>query len=277
MTSRRLGLPALTQTCHFGEWLQGRIGPDGPIALVTLQPHGLFVRAHVRPARRLAVKVSQTRAGFPVSAPLLRRFLAALHLPASGQFCIRPPFAPGLGSGASTASLIAIARLAGYRGPPQVLARACVAAEGASDPLMFDHADRLLWASRQGQLLATGPAVPRLHLLAGFYGPARPTRASDSDYDDVSDLVARWTRARSGSDFAAIARESAIRCQARRGPVDDPTAQLAKDLGALGWSTSHSGAARALIFAPGRLPAHGPALMREAGLRNVQPLATGQS
>ena len=67
----------------------------------------------------------------------------------------------------------------------------------------------------------------------------------------MSDLVQLWRRGRGLGQFAALARESARRCIALRGPSDDPTDALALDLGALGWSMSHSGAARALIFAPG--------------------------
>lgn len=278
MTPAAKGLWAATvrQPCHFGEWLQGRMGRDGPVVLVTLCPDKVCLTAQVKPAAGLSVKAPFAAAGFPVSPPALRLFLSALRLPVCGTFLLRPAYAPGLGTGASTAALLAIARLAGFQGPADPLARACIAAEGASDPLMFDQPDRLLWASRIGQALAVGPAVPRVQLLAGFYGPPLPTRAEDAAYDDVSDLVAAWLQARTAPAFAAIASESAARCLARRGPVGDPTAQLARDLGALGFAISHSGAARALIFAPGPLPSHGPALMREAGLRNVHRLVTGQ-
>ena len=30
---------------HFGEWIQGRLGPDGPLALVTVACPALSVRA----------------------------------------------------------------------------------------------------------------------------------------------------------------------------------------------------------------------------------------
>ncbi|MDR7126102.1 propanediol utilization protein [Pseudotabrizicola sp. 4114] len=265
----------LRQACHFGEWLQGRMGAQGPVVLVTLRPDGMFLRAGRRACSGLTVKTPHAPAGFPVPPPVLRRFLSALGLPLTGAYHLHPAFPPGLGTGASTAALVAIARLAGFCGPPALLARACVAAEGASDPLMFGHPDRLIWSSREGRVLAQGPALPRAHLLGGFFGPPLPTRATDSAYDDVSDLVTAWQRGAALAGFAAIATESAARCLTRRGPPDDPTAQLAKDLGALGWSASHSGAARALIFAPGQVPSHAVAQMREAGLRNVQPLFTG--
>lgn len=257
--------------CHFGEWLQGRLGPDGPVALVTLVPDAVMLQAQRLPWTGFSL----AGLSVPTSAPVLRAFLRQLRLPCRGRYVLRAPFAQGLGTGISTASLVATARLAGFRGAPEVLAQACIAAEGASDPLMFARPDRLLWASRQGRVLRQLPPVPRAHLLAGFWGPPLFTRASDQAYDDITDLAADWLRVRSVADCASLASESAARCLGRRGPADDPTPQLAKDLGALGWAASHSGAARALIFAPGTQPEHGLSALREAGLRTVRRLATG--
>ncbi len=53
---------------------------------------------------------------------------------------------PGGGAGSSTAGLVALARALGFSGTPDDLARLCVAIEAASDPLMFPHAERLLFA-----------------------------------------------------------------------------------------------------------------------------------
>ncbi len=255
--------------CHFGEWLQGRLGPDGPLALVTLVPQGVALVAWRRPARGL---FSHAMGYGALSPAVLARFGRELGGRPQGRVLLRLPYPPGMGTGMSTAGLLAVAG-AGYR--PEVLARACIAAEGASDPLMFAAPAQRLWAPREGQLLGgLLPPQPRAQLLAGFWGPARPTRAGDQDYDDISELVTAW---RSGSDLArraALASESARACIARRGPVSDPTEALARDLGALGWAISHSGAARALIFAPGQVPAHGVAALREAGLRGVHRLST---
>ncbi|MFN3844712.1 MAG: propanediol utilization protein [Paracoccaceae bacterium] len=261
----------VSQICHFGEWLQGRLGPDGPVALVTLVPDGIRLNALRLPSAGFGLASTPGA----ISTRLLRPFLRKLDIPCRGRFVLRPPFAPGLGTGISTASLIAAARLAGFRGEPSVLARACIAVEGASDPLMFARPDRLLWASRQGRILAHMPAVPRAHLVAGFWGPPLLTRATDQAYDDIADLVAGWGRERGVADCAALASESAARCLGRRGPADDPTPQLSRSLGALGWAMSHSGAARVLIFAPGTLPPHCIEAVREAGLRGVRLAATG--
>ncbi len=268
-------MPEIRQPCHFGEWLQGRLGPQGPVVLVTLLPEGLALTASLRASDRLSVACQGIPGSFPAPIPALQQFLTDLGLPATGAFALHPAYTPGLGTGASTASLIAMARLAGFKGAPDALAQACVAAEGASDPLMYPQADRLLWASRQGRAMAHLPPAPKAELVTGFFGPPLPTKASDEDYDDITDLIEGWKKGDALAAFAALADESAARCLARRGPTDDPTAAVARALGALGWATSHSGAARALVFAPGAVPAHAEAACSEAGLRDVTRMVTG--
>ena len=140
---------------HFGEWLQGRLGEKGPVVLVTLPAPALGLDLHYRPGPGLSLQ------GAGLSPERARRFLAPLGLRLRGRIVLRPVVAPGLGTGVSTASLVALARLAGWQGPPEILAQACVRAEGASDPLMFSAPERLLWASRQGRALALLPAIPR--------------------------------------------------------------------------------------------------------------------
>lgn len=257
--------------CHFGEWLQGKLGPAGPVVLATLQPLGVGVSAR----RRSMAGLSCHAFGHgSLDRALLTRFSQVFATRPQGRILLRLPYPPGMGTGMSTAGLLAIARLAVGNVSPDQLATACVMAEGASDPLMFPQPSRLLWAPRQGRVLSALPPQPRAHLLAGFWGPARPTCAGDEDYDDISDLVTAWKAGGSLQLLSALASESARRCIARRGPQNDPTEQLARDLGALGWTISHSGAARALIFAPGDCPANGMAALREAGLRGVHRLKT---
>lgn len=257
--------------CHFGEWLQGRIGSDGPLALVSLMPARTFLHAQWRAG--LGLQCHAIGHG-PLQKSVVAQFARAVGGLPPGRVLLRLPYPPGLGTGMSTAALLALAAFSARSIAPLTLARACVDAEGASDPLMFPQAARLLWASRQGKVLAALPPQPHAHLLAGFWGPARPTQASDHAYEDVSDLVQLWQEGKGLAACAALARESARRCLALRGPSDDPTDALARDLGALGWSMSHSGAARALIFAPGQVPRHGADRLREAGLHGVHLLAT---
>ncbi|TKD21979.1 propanediol utilization protein [Rhodobacter capsulatus] len=254
---------------HFGEWLQGRLGADGPVVLVTLPAPALGLDLCYRPGPGLSLR------GAGLTPARARRFLDLLGLSLRGRIVLRPVVAPGLGTGVSTASLVALARLAGWNGAPEILARACVAAEGASDPLMFAAPERMLWASRQGRALAALPALPRHEILGGFSGDPARTEATDSAFPDVTDLVARWRGAATLADFAAIATESAARCSALRGPFEETAPQLAADLGALGWLRAHTGAARGLIFAPGTVPAGAGAALRAAGWRGLVRIRGG--
>ena len=183
----------------------------------------------------------------------------------------------GAGAGASTACLVAAARVAGVEGAPERLARACLAVEGASDPLMFDAPDRLLWASRRAEALRVLPPAPEAEIAGGFWGPPEATDPGDETFADIADLVEHWARAAARGDLAAaagIATESTRRCTALRGP-GDPMADLARELGALGIARAHTGSARALIFAPGRVPDGAEAALSEAGLDRVLRFRTG--
>ncbi len=252
--------------CHFGELIQGRLGADGPVALVTLPCPALGLRAWAGGRDR-----GVHDAGARLVAPdRLARLFAALGVSRPARRVIlRASVAPGLGTGLSTAALIGAAQVAGWRGQPEALAAACLAAEGASDPLMFATPGRLLWASRQGRVLARRGPLPRLSVVGGIYGPPRRTDPQDDHFPDISDLAAAWQRAPDAPTLAALARDSAVRTLALRGPAGDPTADLARDLGALGWQIAHTGAARGLIFSPGTVPRHAPAALREAGLRGI--------
>ncbi|WP_245710823.1 hypothetical protein [Citreimonas salinaria] len=251
---------------HFGEWLQGRLGPDGPVALVTLACTALAVRTVDGPGEA------------PVfSHAVLRSFAERLKV-APDWPGIERDMPLGAGAGASTATLVALARSAVFRGDADTLAAACVAAEGASDPLMHAHPDRLLWASRQGRVLRRLPPPPSVEIVGGFWGPPLPTRAEDESFADVADLVVRWTSACETADpvaAARVARDSAERCVDLRGPADDPMPALAQACGAAGYLRAHTGSARGLVFAPGRVPRHAEAALAEAGLTGVLRFATG--
>ncbi|MDO6732090.1 propanediol utilization protein [Marinovum sp. 2_MG-2023] len=257
----------MTDLCvagHFGEWMQGRIGCDGPVALVTLPCPALGVRLwHYPAAQGLRLY------GVGLTAQQVRRFLTPLGLRLRGTIRMRALAQLGFGTGVSSARLVALAQLAGWRGRPLDLARACVRFEGASDPLAFAAPSRLLWASRVGDCLADLPGQPRYEILGGFWGGARWTEPQDQAFPDISDLIAPWRQARNLPDIAALASESAARCQAMRGPEGDPTPDLARDLGALGWLRAHTGCARGLIFSPGNVPSTGAETLRAAGLRHV--------
>lgn len=247
---------------HFGEWLQGRLGPEGPVALVTVLCPVL---------RADAPGTGETL----FAAEDLRGFAEALGL---GELPgVVRNFPVGVGAGASSATLVAMARAAGFDGPPETLARACLAVEGATDPLMFERPDTLLWASREARVLRRLPPPPACEILGGFWGAPERTDPDDHNFADIADLAEDWAGAVAQRDLARAARiaaTSARRCTERRGPPD-PTADLCAALGALGWLRAHTGSARGLIFAPGAVPAHGADALREAGLSGILRFATG--
>ncbi len=260
---------------HFGELMQGRIGPEGPVALISLPCRALVLEARLRPGPGLCVHGAGQRLLTPERA---RRFLASLGLPLSGRVTMRAAMPAGGGAGASTAALVALARLAGARLTPETLARAAIASEGASDPLMFPAAERLLWASRAGRVLDVLPPLPRLDVIGGFYGPPRRTEARDMDFPDIADLIDPWRRAAATGQAAALAEiagTSAARTLALRGPDGDPTVGLARQLGAVGLVIGHTGSARGLLFLPDRIPKTAATVLRAAGMSGIVRFRVG--
>ncbi|MDS9468232.1 propanediol utilization protein [Paracoccus sp. MBLB3053] len=258
---------------HFGEWIQGRLGPEGQLALVTLVCKDLAVEAELVGAGELAV-LQEPHVLDPKQ--IASHFSALDLLPA--KFRLRAGMPPGGGAGASTAALVALA-LAGERDgrsfDPAELAKACLAVEGATDPLMFPAPDRVLWAPREAVLLETLPPPPEAEILGGFWGAPQRTDPRDLEFPDVSDLVAQW---RAGPDLAEAARlasQSAERCAALRGPAHDPTAELAARLGALGHVRAHTGSARGLIFATGTVPRCAAETLARSGMTGVIRFVTG--
>ncbi len=244
---------------HFGELIQGRLGQR--LALISLPCPPLRVTATRHPALGLHIhppgQISPHRA---------RRFLADLGMGLRGRITLAADMPIGAGAGSSTATLVALAHLSGWQGDAQVLARACLRAEGASDPLMMDQAARLLWASREGEVLDLMPPLPSFDILGGFFGKIQRTDPEDLNFADISDLIPRWKAATTLAEFAQLSSMSAQRNLIQRGPKNDPTEALAQRLGALGVVTAHTGTARGLIFARGQIPENGTSALRAAGL-----------
>ncbi|MFP4275691.1 MAG: propanediol utilization protein [Paracoccaceae bacterium] len=255
---------------HFGEWLQGRLGPAEPVALVTVACPALAVHARSGQA---------TMEPEPVGDICPAAFFAQLGIADPRPLEISCDMPLGGGAGASTARLVALARAGGFDGPPDMLARACLAVEGASDPLMYPEPDALLWASRSARVLQKLPRPPACEILGGFWGAPIPTDPEDMRFPDIADLAEDWLDAVAAGDLgkvAALASESALRCMAMRGP-EDPMAALASDLGALGHLRAHTGSARGLIFSPGAAPDGVETALRAAGLTGVLRFRTGRA
>lgn len=259
---------------HFGELLQGRLGREGPVVLVSLPCPALAVEIAPAPCHDPHGLLPQGRA---------RALLDRLGLPDPGAYALSASMPRGGGGGASTAALVALARLAeahagAVPAPPPELARACVAVEGASDPLMFPQAERLLWASRRAEIVTHLPPLPVFDVVGGFFGPNLRTDPSDDRFPDLSDLIPAWTAAAASGDIAALAAlagVSAERTLALRATGADPTAALAEDLGALGHVIAHTGSARGLLFAQGTIPADARSRLQAAGFRRVIAFTAG--
>jgi len=259
------GRTGISVAGHFGELLQGRVGPGGPVALVTLPCPVLVCRA-ARVDGSFGLYQTGNRALRPAD---LRLLLAALGHPIRGRFRLGTQMPVGAGTGASTASRVALAIAAGEEDPWRI-ARACLALEGASDPLMFAAPAQMLWASREARLLEALPPLPKLEILGGFFGPPRRTDPGDANFPDIGDLVQGW-KARAGDlpALAGLASQSALRCLALRGPAGDPTEALARRLGAAGFALAHTGSARALLFAPGTIPPQAGKDLQAAGFSGI--------
>ncbi len=259
---------------HFGEWMQGCLGPEGPVVLVTLACPVL--RSHVDPrGDRDASDTAQQM----LDTAQLARFRALLGVPVGGPpFDVTCDMPLGGGAGSSTAALVGLARASGFDGTPDALAQACLAMEGASDPLMYPAPDALLWASREGRIVAQMTVPPRAEIVGGFWGAPERTDPSDMRFAGIADLVAPWRSATAQGDLrqvAHLAGLSADRTTRLRGP-QDPMAELARDLGALGYMRAHTGSARGVIFAPGSAPRSAEDALREAGLSQVLRFETGR-
>lgn len=292
---------------HFGEWLQGRLWPGEPVALVTLACPSHGVRATLAASAPPGIDGIE---GF-LDTSEARRFLAAFACELPGRVRLTADLPPGSGAGMSTAALVALARVLGAA--EARLPAACLAAEGATDPLMYSAPDALLWAPRRAVALRALSRPPAAEIVGGLLGPPERTDPADTNFPNIADLAADWvsaltsdhtTRAlardrRYGRAFAEgeirapgrargdgqgagrlaylarIASESAARTTALRGPRDDPTPALAARLGALGHARAHTGPARALIFPPGEAPAGAEAALRGAGYACVLRFRTG--
>ena len=238
---------------HFGEFLQGLLGPSGPVALVTLPCPALAATAR--------------RGGADALDPAMRaRLVAALNAADDPNIGVSVEMPPGAGAGASTSSLIALARALGAEAA--AIPAACLAAEGAVDPTMLPRPAEALWASREARVIETLPSPPAFEVVGAFFGAPERTTADDGEFPDIADLIPLWRAACDADDLrkvAALASLSAERTTAMRGPKGDPVSALAEKLGALGWARAHTGSARALLFAPGAAPDGAEDAMRGAG------------
>ncbi len=260
---------------HFGEWLQGKLGPKGPIALVSVQCPDVWVQVAWSSSDELHYDNP-----LPALSPeRAKALLDALGLPNKGTIIGRSNIEAGAGLGASTASLLALAKATSQTDlNTEELANALVSVEGASDPLMFPDFDRLLWASREARIVSHFPAPPQFEVLGGCWGTPALTDPADRVFPEIGDLIENWKRAVTRSDHnlvASLATESFRRTTSMRNTISEPTEDLARDMGALGILRAHTGSARGFLFKPNSTPSSGLHQLHEAGYSNPIKFLTG--
>lgn len=239
---------------HFGELLQGRLGPGGSVALVTLAtPDPAFAAAASwRPARGAPLSTAGSPLAGRAGAALQAGLRAAGRRGWGGRLEIRTAAPLGGGCGASTAALLAALRLAGAGLAPLREAALCLALEGAVDPLALAEPGGWLWASRAARPLLRLGRPPRFWVAGGFDGPPQRTDPATADFAEIDDLIGPLRAAFAAGDAAALAALSTLsarRHQARRPkPRFDAAAALAEERGALGLVAAHTGPALGLLF-----------------------------
>ena len=274
---------------HHGEVLQGTFrDPTGRlvVGVVSLLLPALGSRASFTlGAQPLAVwptwKVKALAAA--------RATLDWLGVTGGGQLQVASRLPVGRGFGSSTADVVsairAVAAALGRPLPAEQVARIAVAAEGASDGVMFaDQA--VLFASREGRVLRhlTGP-LPAVEVLSFDDGAAADTMAiptpcySAGELDSFATLCEQLDaaiRSRSPALLGEVATRSA-RINQRHHPK--PTFELASEVAiassAVGVQTAHTGSLLALLYDPAdpHLEARiGQAskLLRTAGVTGLQ-------
>jgi uncharacterized protein involved in propanediol utilization len=265
---------------HFGELLQGRLGPDGPVALATLACDRFPARAWFAPRRGARLVVIAPGGGRVAAAAARAARAAARARGWGGVLRVRCAAPVGAGMGSSTlGALAALRAVAAAFGSNPDEAALCLEAEGASDPLMLTAPGGALWASREGRALALAPPPPRFWVAGGLDGPPFATDARDDRFADVADLARDWREACARADAAALGRiasESALRNQPRAPkPRLAAALALARERDGLGVVAAHTGPALGLMFLDRAAAVDAAPALAAAGVARVAVFAAG--
>jgi uncharacterized protein involved in propanediol utilization len=255
---------------HHGEIVQGLFySSDGTLehGLVTL-PCTLFrTRARFRPLRSAALTVEpgdRTRARHAARLTLdalgYTRWGGSLRLEGS------VPLRWGCGSSTTDvlATIRAVANAFGVVLEPAWIARLAVAAETASDSLMYGPERAVLFAQRRGSvLLDLGGPLPAVRVLGvnteggGVETLALPpipyTPWEVEVFQPILGLLRRAVERQDPALLGRVATASALINQRHRPKHHmDDLLRVASDTGAVGVQVAHSGTVAGLLFAPGR-------------------------
>ena len=257
---------------HHGELLQGAVWRDDELVpcLITMPGRGVGSTARFRAGGHglHGGSLEVVPAWKQKAATAARLTLAFIGAPAAGRLEVECSVATGVGLGSSTCDVVAairaVAAAYGASLDAGTVARLAIEAEGASDPIMFDH-EMVLFAQRQGRVLESfGSWVPRFAVMSFDADPAAggvdtlslPVPAyTSADLTAFETMVARAREAFGRRDagaraiLAAIATESATLNQRfLRLRNFAALRRLVDESGALGLQISHSGTIGGLLF-----------------------------
>jgi uncharacterized protein involved in propanediol utilization len=255
---------------HHGEIVQGVFySSEGQLehALVTLPCPLFHARARFRPLRSGPLTVEpadrvRARTAARLTLDALGRAGWGGSLRLEGNVPLR------WGCGSSTADVLAAVRAVaaafGAELPPEWIARLTVAAETASDSLMFPPERTVLFAQRRGSLLLDlGGPLPPVRVL-GFNTeegrgvetlavPPMPYSAWEAEaFRVVLGLLRRAVERQDAALLGRVATASTVITQRHRPKRHMPQIRrLARETGALGVQVAHSGTVAGLLFDPG--------------------------
>lgn len=253
---------------HHGEILQGAFWLDGPHrpatrALVTLPYPDLTSTAVARltPDSTAVTVEPATRSRTVLAARLA---LSELRVAGGVRVQLSGNIPAGWGLGSSTADLVAVVRAvadaAGRQLPDASVARLVVAAERASDPVMFGD-QVTLFAHREGRVLDTfGPLLPPL-LVVGCNAAggsavdvaARPLADyGPGELDQLGALLGMLRKAIGTGNAALVGavatRSAAVNQRYHPLPVFGELRRVATISGAVGVQVAHNGTVAGLLY-----------------------------
>lgn len=255
---------------HHGEILQGVYTPPGGRlyrALVTLPYPQRQAQAHFRPAPHAALTVEP--AWKTKACEAARLTLHACGYAAwGGHITLTNSTPPGWGFGSSTsdvtATIRAVSTACQHPLTAHDIARLAVAAETASDAIMFEER-AVLFAQRAGVVLEDlGGVLPALEVLGVNTDPSEAgvetlhmpaIQYSADEQATLQHLVAQLRQAVAQRDTRLVGQVAW--CSARLNqrhfpkPCFAALEHLVQDVAALGLQVSHSGTIVGLLFDPG--------------------------
>ena len=300
MLVKAVGLGCAEQ--HHGELLQGALWRAGELVpcLITMPGRGVGSRARfwAGGGNGLLEVVPSWKQKAARAAGLTLEFIGA---PVAGCLEIECSVATGVGLGSSTCDVVAAIRAVsaayGASLDAAAVARLAIAAEGASDPIMFDR-EMVLFAQRQGRVLESfGSWIPQYAVMSFDADPSAGgvetlslpvPEYTSAELAEFESMVARAREAFQRHDSGALATLAALATQSatlnqRFLPLRNfqVLRHLADESGALGLQISHSGTIGGLLFtvsfarADATLETRLMARLRSLGARPLGLFTTG--